>query len=76
MQRELTITVEEDIYEELNRVVGPAHISQFIESLIRPHIVRLDLESAYQQMAQDESREREALEWSEATIGDAGNETR
>jgi predicted CopG family antitoxin len=76
MQKELTITVEEDIYEELNRVVGPAHISQFIESLIRPHIVRLDLESAYQQMAQDESREREALEWSEATIGDAGNETR
>ncbi len=31
MQKELTITVEEDIYEELNRVVAPADISQFID---------------------------------------------
>jgi hypothetical protein len=76
MQKELTITIEGDIYGGLNRVVGPAHISRFIESLIRPHIVGLDLESAYRQMAKDESREREALEWSEATIGDSDNETR
>lgn len=76
MQKELTITVDEEIYEELNRVVGPEHISQFIESIIRPHIIGVDLESAYRQMAEDESRESEALEWAEATIGDVGDEPR
>lgn len=39
MQKELTITIDEEVYEELNRSVGPEHISQFIESLIRPHII-------------------------------------
>ena len=76
MQKELTITVDEEVYEELNRIVGPEHISQFIESLIRPHIIGVDLESAYRQMAEDESRESEALEWAEATIGDIGDEAR
>ncbi len=76
MQRELTIIVDEEIYEELNRTVGPEHISQFIESLIRPQIIRVDLESAYRQMAEDESRESQALEWAEATTGDVGDETR
>jgi len=76
MQKELTITVDEEIYEKLNRTVGPEHISQFIESLIRPQIIGVDLESAYCRMAEDESRESEALEWAEATIGDVGDETR
>ncbi len=35
-----------------------------------------NLEIAYRRMAQDEAREAEALEWSEATIGDASDETR
>ena len=76
MQKELTITVDEELYEELNRSVGPDRISQFIESLIRPHIIGVDLESAYRQMAEDESHESEALEWAEATIGDIGDEAR
>ena len=76
MQKELTITVDEEIYEELNRIIGPEHISQFIESLIRPQIIGVNLELAYRQMAEDESRESEALEWAEATIGDVGDETR
>lgn len=29
-----------------------------------------DFEAAYQQMAEDEARESEAIEWAEATIGD------
>lgn len=29
-----------------------------------------DLERAYAQMAQDKQREREALDWAEATVGD------
>ena len=32
------------------------------------------LHAAYKQMACDETRESEALEWAEATIGDSSNE--
>jgi len=34
------------------------------------------MEAAYREMAQDEAREQEALEWAEATIGDVADETR
>ena len=76
MQKKLTITIDEKVYEGLRRVIGHRNISQFIESLVRPHVIDQDLEAAYKQMAQDEVREAEALEWSEATIGDASDEPR
>jgi predicted CopG family antitoxin len=76
MQKKLTITVDERVYRGLHAVVGRRRISQFIESLVRPHVVGKDLEIAYRQMAQEESREAEALEWAEATIGDVADETR
>ena len=76
MQKKLTITVDEQVYEGLHSVVGRRRISQFIESLVRPHVVKHSLESAYRKMALDEAREREALEWSEGTIGDVADETR
>jgi hypothetical protein len=76
MQKKLTITVDERVYDGLHTVVGPRRISQFIESLVRPFVVGKDLELAYQQMAQEEAREAEALEWAEATIGDVADETR
>ena len=34
------------------------------------------LELGYQQMAQDEERESEALDWAESTIGDVADEPR
>ncbi|HLA82486.1 MAG TPA: addiction module antitoxin [Thermoleophilia bacterium] len=73
MRRKLTITVAEDVYEGLHRVVGPRHISEFLESLARPHVVLADMDEAYALMASDEHREKEALEWSEATVGDAAD---
>ncbi|OGE22238.1 MAG: addiction module antitoxin [Candidatus Dadabacteria bacterium RBG_19FT_COMBO_40_33] len=76
MQRKLTITIDEKVYKGLHRVIGQGRISQFIESLVRPHVIPQDLEAAYKQMAQDETREAEALEWSEATIGDVSDELR
>ena len=76
MQKKLTITIDEKVYEGLHRVIGQRRISQFIESLVRPHVIPQDLEAAYKQMAQDETREAEALEWSEATIGDVSDEPR
>jgi hypothetical protein len=40
MKRKLTITVTEDVYAGLHAVVGPGNISQFLEDLARPHVVR------------------------------------
>ena len=74
MQKKLTITVDDKVYEGLHRIVGRGHISHFIEELVRPHILDQDLQAAYKEMAQDEARESEALEWSEAMIGDVSDE--
>ena len=42
MQKKLTITIDEDVYSGLYRVVGRRKISRFIESLIRPYVVHDD----------------------------------
>ena len=76
MQKKLTITIEESVYEGLYRVIGRRKISRFIEELVKPYVLRKSLEAAYQEMAQDEVRENEALEWAEATLGDVGDEPR
>lgn len=74
MQKKLTISVDETIYDGLYRVVGARRISQFIEDLVRPHVVEDDLSSAYAEMAADEVREAEALEWSDALLRDESDE--
>ena len=76
MHKKLTVTLDEKVYEALHKVVGRGSISQFIEDLVRPHVMDQDLEAAYRAMAQDEARESEALEWAEATIGDVAGEPR
>ena len=68
MQKKLTITIDEQVYEGLYTVIGGRRISRFIEDLARPHVMDRKLEAAYQQMAQEEERELEALEWAEATV--------
>ena len=70
MYKKLTITLEEEIYEGLHRVIGRGSISQFIAELVRPHVVGADLDAAYADMAGDEARELEALEWAEELAGD------
>jgi len=76
MQKKLTITVDEEVYEGLHKIIGPRKISKFVENLVRPHVVRPNLESGYAQMAKDEKREEEALEWADATFRDISNEAR
>ena len=71
MQKRMTITMDEAVYEGLVRVVGRRKISGFLESLARPHVVTDDLAEGYKAMGQDELREQEALAWSEALIGDS-----
>jgi predicted CopG family antitoxin len=74
--KKLTITVSEDVYKGLYSKIGAGHISHFLDSLARAHVVDSDITEGYKAMSKDENREREALEWSENLIGDIDDETR
>ena len=79
MQKKLTITIDEEVYDGLCRAVGREQISEFIESLVRPKVIkvsRADLEEGYRQMAADEEYEAEANVWMEANLGHPRDETR
>ena len=76
VRKKLTITLDEQVYEGLHRVIGRRKIGQFIEDLVRPHVIQEDLEAGYRAMAADEEYEAEALEWIEALVGDVSDEPR
>ncbi len=76
MQKKLTITVDEEVYKGLHKTIGPRKISKFVEELVRPHVVRPNLELAYSQMSKDKKRESAALEWAETTFKDIAHEKR
>ena len=76
MQKKLTLTINEEVYEGLRTVIGPRKISRFIEELVRPYVVKKDMYAAYKEMAADHIRESEALEWAEGTVGDINDEER
>ncbi|MFN8637628.1 MAG: addiction module antitoxin [Chloroflexota bacterium] len=66
MHRKLTITIDDAVYDGLHRRVGRGQISQFIEDLVRPHVVDVSaLEAEYREAALDAEAEAEALEWIE-----------
>ena len=76
MQKKMTISLNEAVYDELCRVIGRGNISRFIENLIKPQLKVNDLDAAYSEMAADSVREQEALEWSNAVVGDSADEKR
>lgn len=76
MQKRMTISIDEAVYDGLVRVVGRRKISQFLENLARPHVAQDDLAEAYRAMAADAARESEALEWSNALVGDVNDAPR
>ena len=76
MRKRLTVTLDEEVYDGLHRVVEQAQISEFVESLLRPYVIDTDLEDSYRRMAQDEEREAEANEWMEANLRHPRDETR
>lgn len=69
MHKKLTITLDEAVYEGLRRTVGRRRISQFIEDLVRPHVLN-PLDEGYRAMAEDKTREAEATEWCHALATD------
>jgi predicted CopG family antitoxin len=73
MQKKLTITIDEAVYNKLHSVIGNRKISKFIENLVRPYVSNNELKSAYQQMAADVVQEQEAEEWIESLVADAFN---
>ena len=77
MHRKMTITIDEAVYAGLHKVIGRGNISQFLEGLARPHVLKEDsLDAGYQAMAADTAREAEASEWCNVLIRDVANETR
>ncbi|NOZ77588.1 MAG: addiction module antitoxin [Acidobacteria bacterium] len=76
MRRKLTITVEDDVYEGLHRVIGRGKISRFLEDLARPYVDYTEMAAAYQAMAEDEAREADAEGWCEGLIGEGNRAAR
>ena len=76
MHKKMTITLEEEVYEGLNRRIGRRKMSQFIEDLVRPHVLDTSLDEGYKAMSMDKIREAEANEWMSALAGDSADETR
>ncbi len=73
MQKKLTITIDEEIYNKLYSVVGTGKISKFIEELVKPHLVSNSLADAYNLMSRDKEREFKASEWIEGLLYDQYN---
>jgi hypothetical protein len=76
MQKRMTITLDEAVYDGLYRTVGKGRISQFISDLLRPHVVDTALDAGYRAMAADAVREEQAQEWCNALAGDMRDATR
>ena len=71
MQKKLTITVQQDTYDGLYRVVGARHISRFIEDLVTPHLAPAPVKEGWAALAAYEREtglDQEALDWSEALL--------
>jgi predicted CopG family antitoxin len=76
MHKKMTITLDETVYDGLYRTIGKRRMSQFIEDLLRPHVLDIALDDGYKAMAADKTRETEASEWMNALAKDLDDETR
>ena len=76
MHKKMTITLDEAVYEGLHRTIGKRKMSQFIEDLVKPHVMDTSMDDAYKAMAADKEREDEAMEWCNAIAVDMSNEAR
>ncbi len=76
MHKRMTITLDEAVYEGLYRTIGKRHMSQFIEDLVRPHVMDTSLDEGYRAMANEQARESEAQEWCNALAEDMADEAR
>ena len=77
MQRRLTISMDEDVYNGLFRVIGRGKVGHFLQELARPLVLENpDLDEGYRAMAADREREEEAAEWVRGLINGLADEAR
>jgi hypothetical protein len=76
MHKKMTISLDESVYDGLYRTIGKRRMSQFIEDLLRPHVLDTALDAGYQAMAADSAREAKATEWIEGLTSDLADEPR
>ena len=76
MHKKMTITLDEAVYEGLYRTIGKRRMSQFIEDLLRPHVMDSSLDDGYRAMAADVEREADATAWCNALAKDMADEAR
>lgn len=74
VHKRMTITLDEAVYDGLYRTIEKRRRSQFIEDLLRPHVLDTALDDGYRAMAADKARETEASEWCNALASDMSNE--
>lgn len=72
----MTITLDELVYDGLYRTIGKRRMSQFIEDLLRPHVLDNTLDAVYRDMAADSEREAEAAVWCNTLATDMVDEAR
>lgn len=70
MQKKLTIRLDEAVYPRAARSDWALQDQPVRGIGGPPHLMPEDLDEAYRELARDERREAEALEWSEATISE------
>ena len=76
MHKKMTISLDESVYDGLCRTIGRRHMSQFIEDLLRPHVLGSALDDGYKAMAADQEREADAMGWCNALGVDMADEAR
>ncbi|MDR0456128.1 MAG: hypothetical protein LBH20_05545 [Treponema sp.] len=80
MLRELTLSVDESLYDTLMPMVEKQTIGNLLAEFVqarfpRPAYTQAELEAGYQAMAADEEYEREAMEWCNGLMNGIDDET-
>jgi hypothetical protein len=76
VHKKMTISLDEAVYDGLHRTIGRRRMSQFIEDLLRPHVLDTSLDDGYKAMACDSERETDAAVWCNSLAKDMADETR
>lgn len=65
MQKKLTITIDEKVYDGLHATIGRGRIAQFMEDLVRPYVLKDELAQQYIEAANDAAREADIAVWAD-----------
>lgn len=72
--QKLTINIDDEVYQGLQKHIGRGNIGRFLSDLARPYVVKHQLNQSYKAMAQDKTREKMAEEWCENLSSDVNEE--